>query len=294
MTFKDFFIEKRIFTLDKEEQAQVDTLVTKYVNDIQRLSPKEIKKISEPFDKDTSNALDIKVIPGTGGIRFEFLGALKIIDRSVNKRRKINVFIIFNGDGDANGAYYDKRNEIFLYHNNLRHESADFIHEILTHEAVHAAQHYKTMSKKYSRAVVSKRFGPKTKRDYYTEPMEREATISGVVASTLKTFNSHLQLIENEIKRGKADMVIYYYVKKLETFLKSMEIFAKTPPENYLKHQELPLPTPIAHRSEFFSILSNDPKLRREYQLKMLTTTQEMIKNAKEVLKKYNLAFEYL
>lgn len=293
MNFKDFFVEKRVFALNKTEQRQVDKLTAKYVKKMQSMTPEEIKKNTEPLS--TSHYAKLNITPETNTLkpRYDFLGTIHIRDRSTKEKRDVNVFVIFNSRGSDGGVYFDDDSEIFLYHNTIKHEPSSYIHEIITHETIHAVQHYKKMSTGYSRAVTTKRFGPKSKTAYYTEPMEREATISGLVAQIRKKFKDYLNVIDTEIKKGKADNVVRYYTIKLETFLKSLEIFAKTPPENYLKYNELPLPAPIAHRQEFFSVMSKDPKLRREYQLKFNSLSQEMNEIAKDFLSKNNLAFKY-
>lgn len=294
MKFKDFFTEKRVFALNASEQKQVDRLTAKYVKKMQNLDPEGIKKISEPLSLSLYHKLNIEPESNKLKPRYEFLGPIYIRDRSTKEKRTINVFVIFNSKGNDGGVYFDDDSEIFLYHNNLKTGSSEYIHETITHETIHAVQHYKKMSSAYSRAVTAKQFGPKRRAAYYSEPMEREATIGGLVAQIRKTFNSHLKVIENEIVKNKTNNVIRYYIIKLETFLKSISIFAKTPPENYLKYRELPLPTPIAHREEFFSVMSRDPKLRREYQLKMVSLSREMTDQAKEFFEKNNLAFNYI
>ena len=123
--------------------------------------------------------------------RYDFLGPIHIRDRSTKGKRVVNVFVVFNSRGSDGGVYFDDGNEIFLYHNNLKAESPGYIHEVITHETIHAVQHYKKMSTAYARAVTAKQFGPKSKTAYYSEPMEREATLSGLVAQLRKTFNSH-------------------------------------------------------------------------------------------------------
>jgi hypothetical protein len=293
MKFKDFFTEKRVFALNASEQKQVDRLTAKYVKKMQNLDPEGIKQISEPLSLSLYHKLNIEPESNKLKPRYEFLGPIHIRDRSTKEKRTINVFVIFNSQGNDGGVYFDDDNEIFLYHNNLKTGSSEYIHETITHETIHAVQHYKKMSSAYSRAVTAKQFGPKRRAAYYSEPMEREATIGGLVAQIRKTFNSHLKVIENEIVKNKTNNVIRYYIIKLETFLKSISIFAKTPPENYLKYKELPLPIPIAHREEFFSVMSKDPKLRREYQLKMTKLSEDMITDAKEFLEKYNQSLSY-
>jgi hypothetical protein len=294
MNFKDFFVEKRVFALNKTEQKQVDKLTAKYVKEMQVLDPEGIKKISEPLSTSLYQKLNIEPESNKLKPRYDFLGSIHIRDRSSKEKRTVNVFVIFNSTGSDGGVYFDSDSEIFLYHNNLKYEPSAYIHEIITHETIHAVQHYKKMSTAYSRAVTAKQFGPKRKAAYYTEPMEREATIGGLVAQIRKTFNEHLNIIEGEIARNKPNNVIRYYIIKLETFLKSIEMFAKTPPENYIKYKELPLPAPISHREEFFSVMSKDPKLRREYQLKMTSLAREMINQAREFFEKNNLAFKYI
>jgi hypothetical protein len=294
MKFKEFFVEKRVFALNKTEQKQVDALTSKYVNKMQRMTPEEIKKTTEPLSTSLYGKLNIAPISKTVKPRYDFLGAIKIRDRSSNEKRDVNVFVIFNSQGSDGGVYFDDDNEIYLYHENLKYESPKYIHETITHETIHAVQHYKKMSTAYSRAVTAKRFGPKRKTAYYSEPMEREATIGGLVAQIRETFNEHLTNISNEIKKGKAENVIRYYTIKLETFLKSIEAFATTPPENYLKYKELPLPAPLSHRYEFFEVLSKNPELRREYQLKLVSLSQEMMEQAKKFFKENNLAFKYI
>jgi hypothetical protein len=294
MKFKEFFVEKRVLALNITEQKQVDALTAKYVKKMQRMTPEQIQKTTEPLSTSLYPRLNITPISKTIKPRYDFLGAINIKDRSTDEKRIINVFVIFNNQGPDGGVYFDEESEIYLYHDNLKYESSKYIHETLTHETLHAVQHYKKMSTAYSRAVTAKRFGPKRKTAYYSEPMEREATIGGLVAQIRKTFKEHLNIIDNEIKRGKTENVIRYYTIKLETFLKSIEVFATTPPENYLKHKELPLPAPISHREEFFSVMSKNPKLRREYQLKMVGLSQEMMEQAKKFFKENNLSFEYL
>ncbi len=294
MNFKEFFVEKRVFALNKTEQTQVDRLAAKYVKKMQSLDSEGIKKISEPLSPSLYQKLNIEPESNKLKPRYDFLGPIHIRDRSTKEKRTVNVFVVFNSKGSDGGVYFDDGNEIFLYHNNLKYESSSYIHETITHETIHAVQHYKKMSTAYSRAVTAKQFGPKRKAAYYSEPMEREATIGGLVAQIRKAFNSHLKVIEDEIAKNKASNVIRYYTIKLETFLKSIEVFAKTPPENYLKYKELPLPAPISHREEFFSVMSRDPKLRREYQLKMVNLSREMIDQAKDYFEKNNLAFNYI
>lgn len=294
MKFRDFFIEKTVAALDSSEQEQIDSATSFYIRNIKNASPKDLNKMSSPLDNDIVNEIGATVMPGKKP-RYIHLDEFNSVDRSTDQERVINIFVALNCDSGAAGAYYDERSEIFLFHNVLKDTDEDYIHEVISHEAFHAVQHYKKTSHAYARAVSAKQFGPKRKKIYYSEPAEREATMSGIAASINKKVNDFLSIIKKRKEQSKSsDAVIFYYVRNLESLLKSIELFAKTPPENYLKYKELPIPAPIAHRSEFFEVLSNDPKLRREYQMKMLSLSQKMIEHAKEFLKKYKLAFEYI
>lgn len=293
MRFRDFFTERTATALEASEQKQVDKLTRKYISKIQKSTPKKIQKF-ELLGKGILRKVGATPISGADKPRYEYLGTLNTVNRSTKTDQQIHVYVLFNCNSDASGMYYEDDNEIFLFHENLKFQSEGYIHEILSHETVHAVQHYKKQSQSYVRAVGAKQFGPKRKKAYYSEPIEREATLGGIVAQINKRVDDHLAIIKKEKEQNKSEAVLFYYTRTLESLLKSIELFAKTPPENYLKYKELPLPAPIAHRYEFFQVLSSDPKLRREYQLKMINLSEKLNKKAKEFLNNIGVSFQYI
>lgn len=288
MNLKEFILEARAFELTPEEYKQITVLTDKFVKKYQNLSPEQIFKTTTAFEREELAGYglqtDKKTLP-----RYTLLGTVKVYDHAIKKKKNVNVYIIyFYFEGEDEGSYRDEPNDIFLFHERLKHRPKDYIFEILSHEIIHAAQHYKVMSPEYQKAVTTKRFGPKSQKAYYTEPLEREAIISGIISKLQNKVNKFISSITTAAEKnntGEAN----FYIRKLELLVKSIELFAKTKPENYFILKEIDIPQDLKERELFFKTVSKEPKLRREYQLKFLRFIDNTKEKIYDVLDKYKL-----
>ena len=288
MNLKEFILEARAFELTPEEYKQITVLTDKFIKKYQGLTAEEIFKNTTAFEKDELAGYgletDKKTLP-----RYALLGNVNVYDHAIKKKKKVPIYVIFfYFEGDTDGLYRDEANDIFLFHENLKYKSKDSIFELLSHEVVHAAQHYKKLSPEYQKAVRAKRFGPKSQRAYFIAPLEREAIISGIISRLQNKVNNFLSLISAAGEKSNTSEA-NYYVRKLEVLIKSIELFAKTKPENYFVLKEIDVPLDLKDKEQFFITVSKEPKLRREYQLKFLRFVENSKVKIQEVLKKYKL-----
>ena len=294
LSFKMFF-EKQAFQLNEREVREIKELVRKYLYEIQPISDNnKLSRLGKLIPKTKYDGLYITPLKGKNKPREILLGSVEILDRSIGEFREIEARVAINCTSSADGLYDSDENAIYIFHDAFQSYSPTQAYEIVMHEFLHAAQYYKKMSPDYQKAIRAKQFGPKRRRTYYTEPMEFEAQIGGVISAIKDTFHAHLDNVVKEAEYTKNTSTINYYLKKLETFIKSIQVFAKTPIENYISHHELPLPLSVSHRDELFKTIQSEPKRRREYMQKFTALAQQMVEEANDALSKYNLKMRHI
>lgn len=201
------FISERVYEITSEEEKQINDIVEKY---------------RELFFKDRKTSL--KISYETPEIYFKdqlddtgenlYLGTINYIDLKDNIVKPTNVFISFDREANSRGEFYDEYNEIYLYYYNLEFKER-LIKDILTHELLHAKQHYKKMSKSYKEAIRKRKkpsgeYGLRSYRKYYYDPLELPVYTTLLVRDILSEYRESNKLekvmlknfLEGFIKRG--------------------------------------------------------------------------------------------
>jgi len=272
LLFKEFINESRSFMLQPDEYVKVTELTKTYIDKIKNTKVTDTKPLPKHFFK------DIKFIKKTkNGPRFLKLTSVKLTDRQTKKLKHVDIIIIYNyPDPPYSGLYREETEEILLFNDVLVHLPYYKIFEIISHEIIHAVQHYKQTSDVYNRAIEQDLDKDElAKIAYYTEPVEFEATLGGVVSQLKITFHDFLNIIKKYIAQNDTSS-LNFFIKKTEQFIKSIQLFATSPPETYFNYNELDIPDPLRSREAFFRVTSQLPYYKRKYQKALISLTDSM------------------
>jgi hypothetical protein len=276
LLFKEFVTESRGFSLTPKEYAKVTEITKKYINLVNNIDLRDTIPLPRRFFKDIKITKDSKIKP-----RFIKLVDVELLDRETQNKKYIEVIVVFDYPSPPySGLYRQNTEEILLFFDGLVGQSYYKVFEIISHEIVHAVQHYKKTSEEYNRAVdqdLSK--DELAKKAYYTDPVEFEATLSGILSQLLATYNDYINH-KKKYKKQHDYRLSSFFERKMWGFLKSLELFAKSTPETYFMFNELEIPAPLKDREEFFRIVSELPYYKRKYQKAFLAFVQNIQKLA--------------
>lgn len=280
MNFKEYFLEANIQRLSPQEEEQTDR-ITDEINRYSR-DPKVLKR--KAISKDGYTLVLVSKL------RYE----RRDLKTPSRRSKELPVYIKLSPDNDTNGAFVPHRSPeddyIYIDYDFLKTNSRVSIKSLLSHEIIHAVQHYRKMSDLYKKAVR------KTATDmtfldwvnYYAEPLEKEAIFSEIDTVLSERYK---QLVPVSVSNP---VTIQYLNKQREKFLLELTLFATTPLENYIVNQELPIPDSLLKFDQFFATLLQrnvDTKeiqtlppsavlklkgLRREFKTKLLNILQKI------------------
>jgi hypothetical protein len=223
------FITERVYEITDEEEKQINDLVKKY-KDLFFKDRKTSLKISyetpEVYFKDQLDETGENL----------FLGTINYIDLQDKETKSTNIFVSFERDASSRGEFYDEYGEIYLYYYNLEFKEK-LIKDILTHELLHAKQHYKKMSKSYKEAIRKRKkpsgeYGLRSYRKYYYDPLELPVYTTLLVRDFLSEYRESNRLekymlknfLAGFIKRGaevrESDSIVPEFILDRRDFLK--------------------------------------------------------------------------
>lgn len=202
MTFKEYFIE-RVYDIPEEEDKNIDKLVERY-RELVFKDPTTRIKIShltpqKYFEKDINEDGRLKI------------GRIKVKDLGIGKDIELNVLIDFTKGGNNMGEFYDDSNDIVLYYYALGF-SVYKIKDTLTHEILHAKQHYKKMSKKYKQSTKTRKRKDgsvtfRSNRGYYLDPLELPVYTTLIIKQFYKEYKESDKLQRKQLKLFLANFI---------------------------------------------------------------------------------------
>jgi len=267
MNLKEFIHESKGTNLAPEEYVSVVGVVKKCIN----LFSMRVKPRTYPVTPRYFSVLNIKKHISSKP-RYLVLDKIRLLDKESNTYKVIKILVVYNHPTTSDEAVFLKEtNEIILFYDTLYNASYYKLFEIVSHEIIHAIQYYKKTSLKYTKAVSRDiNNDPELQYTYYTEPLEFEATVGGILAKINAMYNNYIErIIDYREKDDKGAEL--YFVRKLSVFLKEYRQLATSPFDVYLTHQELDLPVNMREREQFLSTIQNNKKLKRKYQSAMLS-----------------------
>jgi hypothetical protein len=280
MNFKQYFEEANIQRLSPQEEEQA----VKITNDIWD-QWRDFKPESLPKLKRKAISLDSFKLIKVATLNYE----RRDLKTLRNRQKVLPIYVNVAPGAEANGAFVPHRNPkddyIFIDHTFLGENlSKSKLYALVTHEIIHAVQHYRKMSQAYQ-DVSSKKSEDMTFEnwvDYYSEPLEKEAIFSEMDALIR---NQYKLLIPNP---NNSESINKYLDRNREKFLLELNLFSTTPLENYILNEELPLPPSLLKFEHFMRVLlqrSNEIKkvnisipiqkkldnLRKEFKIKLIS-----------------------
>jgi len=282
MKFNDFVQVTKKLKLTPKEYKVIDSITKEYVKKYQTADDTKLNEISvklprKIFSRIFLNTADKKLIP-----RYIHMGTYPVVDRKDKQEKNVEVFLILNAPSTVSeGVYNDGTGEIFLFHDILKKYFKQDIFTVVSHEIVHAVQHYKTMSDKYQAEVVKDVPG----EDYYLEPLEAEAIISSVVNSLYNTSNEYKRLTKKYFKLGDFALA-KLYIAKHGKFLESILNFAKTPLIRFNELTNVNTPQVIYDKLNFFKALNSKPGKAKKYKITLYKAVEHMRSDFSTALEK--------
>ena len=287
MNFKQYFEEANIQRLTPQEEEQALKITNIIWNQWRDFKPESLPKL-----KSKAVSMDGFELINVASLNYE----RRDFKTSRYKQKILPIYISITPGTDANGAFVPHKNPkddyIFIHYSFLGETlSKSKLYALITHEIIHAVQHYRKMSQAYQ-DVSSKEAEDMTFEDwvnYYSEPLEKEAIFSEMDALIR---NQYKLLIPNP---NNSESINKYLDRNREKFLLELDLFSKTPLENYILNKELPLPPSLLKFEQFMTVLllrSNELKkvkvsesvqkklenLRREFKIKMLSICNNLQK----------------
>jgi len=202
MSFINFVLEK-VYDISDREESDIKKLVDKYKQTFFKDSVTKLKIIDKTPLKYFEDDLDENE-------RY-YLGSLKVKDFETDKNKKVEVFVNFDKEAPNRGEFFDEDDEIVLYYYPLGF-SIDKIKDVLTHEVLHAKQHYKKMGKKYRKAIKRRKLPSgevtfRSNRDYYFDPVEFPVYTTLIVQQYLSEYFESDKLNKKRLKSFLEDFI---------------------------------------------------------------------------------------
>jgi hypothetical protein len=273
MNLKDFITESKAFKLQPGEVKDAVLIVESYIKKYSKMNDEEMYLHTHPLTEKMYPSL--YSIDSNAKPRYLHLRDMEVFDRETNSNITVSVFLITNyPHATAEGSYMP--GEVFLFHDIIKNLSKQFIITALIHEIVHSVQYYKDPSEKYANTLGKDiSTSSEDKYHYYSEPLEREATISSIVNHCERDFNRYVEYAEKYILKGDLKAA-KYFISKINEQIKSVEYFLRLPLEQYFYLQDV-LILPILQRyADFFQSIGENKTLKKEYKLKFSSLLYEM------------------
>lgn len=282
MKFNDFVQATKKLRLTPKEYKVIDSITKEYIKKYQNSSETELNKISvklprKIFSRVFLNSADKNLVP-----KYIHIGTYSVVDRMEKQSKDVEVFLIINAPNTTTeGVYNDETGEIFLFHDVLKGYFKQDVFTVVSHEIIHAVQHYKSMSDKYQEEVGKDTPG----ENYYLEPIESEAIISSIVNSLYNTSNEYKALVRKYLKLKDFDLVKFYATKH-EMFLNNILNFAKTPLIKFDELTDKNTPRVIYDKLNFFKALNTNLEKTKKYKITLYKAVEHMQRDFDTTLKK--------
>ena len=197
------FISEKVYEISNKEEKDIEKLVDKYKELLFKDTSTKIKIIDVTPKKYFEDKLDEK-----GRLP---LGDIKVKDLERDKFRKIDIVVSFEKDTNARGEFYESEKEVVLYYFPIGF-STDRVRDILTHELLHAKQHYKKIGEKYKKAVKRRKLPSgevtfRSNRDYYFDPVEMPVYTTLIINQFLKEYESNNDIYKIKLKSFLRDFI---------------------------------------------------------------------------------------
>lgn len=202
MNFVNFILEK-VYEISDKEEKDIDKIVDKY---------------KQKFFKD--GVTKLKIIDATPIKYFKdeledddtlFLSDIRVKDFEKDKNKKVEIYVNFDKSATNRGEFVDDGDKILLFFYPLGY-SVDKIKDVLTHEILHAKQHYKKTSKKYAKAIRKRKLPSgettfRSNRDYYFDPVEMPVYTTLIVQQFLSDYMSSDKANKKRLKTFLKDFI---------------------------------------------------------------------------------------
>lgn len=276
MNFSDFICEAKALSLSPGELKTVTSIANNYINHYQTASIEFLEKNSILLPRNIFSSIYLDKNDKSLKPKYIHLGAYVVNERKTKNAKNIDVFLIINAPITTNnGVYRESTEEIYLFHDFLVNYTKQRIIDVVSHEVIHTVQHYKQVSDTYNTPEENKEI---SNRNYYLEPVEKEATLGGIVSSLYDTFLSYLNTIKKYDKLHDKTLV-RYYTKKASQFIESIITFIQTSPGAYNKLTLNNVPEILLSSITFFSVMSSDSQSKKKYQTSLFKVVERMKKD---------------
>lgn len=274
MNFSDFLYEAKSLKLSTDELKTSTSITNTYIESYQKTDIDELISLSTLLPRTIFPDIYLDKADKSCKPRFIHIGKYKVTERKSGTEKLVDVFLIINALSTKNdGVYRESAEEIYLFQDSLYRLTRSQILNIVSHEIIHAVQHYKETSDKYKSSVNSN-----NNTDYYIEPVEIEATLGGIVTQLYEEFRGYLNVIK---KHDKLEDVVSvkYFTRRLMQFLNGVTLFANTSPRKYDELTVLEVPEVFLNYIEFFKELSKNERVKQKYQTDLYKLIQRMKKD---------------
>jgi len=215
LTFKEFFLEKKVYDLDPEEESQINTIVRRYLH----FFPSEGKKKYEIIQKTPQIFYKDRLDHNQ---RF-VLGDIDYTDLLTNEKKYVVVMVDFTKGHNKFASYNPFLDYITLYYyNSVSNKS--FLKDKIAHEVYHAKQQQKKHGEKYTRSIGkrTRKDGSTTirsKRGYYLDPREFPVYSTLIVKDIEETYKKG-----NKSEKEKLLLFLSLFLKHGKSVLSDMDI----------------------------------------------------------------------
>jgi hypothetical protein len=280
MNFSDFICEAKALSLSPAELKTVTDITNAYINHYQATSIDSLKKDSVLLPRTIFSSIYLDEKDKSLKPRYIHLGTYIVSERKTKNTKNVDVFLVIDAPSTKNnGVYRESAEEIYLFHDLLVNFTKQRVTDTVSHEIIHAVQHYKYVSDRYNKPEEDKDVA---NRNYYLEPIEKEATLGGIVSSLYDTFLSYLNTIKKYNKLYDKTLV-RFYTRKASQFIDEITTFIQTSPGAYKQLTLSDVPEIILSNITFFTILSDDRQMRKKYQTDLFKVAERMKKDLKFV-----------
>jgi hypothetical protein len=280
MNFSDFIHKTKALSLSPSEFKTVTSIATEYITHYQAATEEFLEENSVLLPRNIFSSIYLDKNDKSLKPKYIHLGAYTVEERKTKITKNVDVFLVINAPTTTNnGVYRESVEEIYLFHDLFKNFTKHGVINTVSHEIIHAVQHYKHVSDKYNDSVTS---GELPNRDYYLEPVEIEATLGGIISSLYDTFLTHLTMIKKYNKLQDKTLTLYYE-KKVSQYIKSILTFIQSSPKVYDSLTSKDIPEIILSKMRFFSILSSETRMKKKYQTDLLKVVQRMQRDLKFV-----------
>lgn len=276
MNFSDFIGKAKTLSLSPSELKIVTSIANTYINQYQTATEEFLQKNSVLLPRNVFSSIYLDKNDKSLKPRYIHLGAY-IVEERINKSEKsVDVFLVINAPTTTNnGVYRESVEEIYLFHDLFKNFTKHGVVNTVSHEIIHAVQHYKYVSDNYDVSIINNEL---PNRDFYLEPVEIEATLGGVISSLYDTFLTHLTMIKKYNKLYDKTLT-HYYEKKALQYIESILKFIQSSPSIYDTLTSKDIPDVILTKITFFSVLSTKDRMKKKYQADLYKVVQRMQKD---------------